>query len=336
MLLGRLNWLTVHRQLAIYATGCLLVGGALGITLHRDKPVHSAGDYLYFPNVPSWGDPYPTFHEFLGNPETTRPTSPPSAPSTAVAMAAATVPASPPRPAIVEYTVQEGDTIWDIAAAHGTDEDSILSLNDVRPTAIQVGDTLKIPNFKGAVYKVEDGDTVSDIATAFGMSMEDVLSHNNLADVSLLKVGQMLILPGAKLQPQVRNQVASRGVSRSRWVWPVIGGSVSSEFGPRWGAHHAGLDVAAPTGTPVVAARAGQVISAGWDGTYGLSVVIDHGDGIQTRYAHASSIAVNAGDWVDAGDFIMGMGSTGFSTGPHLHFEVIVNGVQTNPRAYLP
>jgi murein DD-endopeptidase MepM/ murein hydrolase activator NlpD len=107
------------------------------------------------------------------------------------------------------------------------------------------------------------------------------------------------------------------------WVHPMPGAATTSCFGPRWGALHAGVDLAAPHGTPMLAVGAGTVTHAGWVfGGYGISVVIDHGDGHYTHYAHASEARVSPGDRVEAGDVIALEGSTGNSTGPHLHFEV--------------
>jgi septal ring factor EnvC (AmiA/AmiB activator) len=119
-----------------------------------------------------------------------------------------------------------------------------------------------------------------------------------------------------------------------RVVWP-INGSVSSEFGYRWGALHPGIDIAAPEGTPIGAAKAGTVISAGWAGGYGNLVVIDHGGGFATAYGHQSRIAATVGQVVTQGQIIGYVGTTGNSTGNHLHFECRVDGVAQNPRNFL-
>ncbi|MGI9604244.1 MAG: M23 family metallopeptidase, partial [Acidimicrobiales bacterium] len=117
--------------------------------------------------------------------------------------------------------------------------------------------------------------------------------------------------------------------------WPA-GGVVTSRFGPRWGRMHQGIDIAAPSGTPVYAAAGGTVIQAGFNGGYGNAVVIDHGGGLSTVYAHHSSLTVSAGQSVGAGTQVGLMGSTGNSTGPHVHFEVRINGTPYDPLAYLP
>jgi len=116
--------------------------------------------------------------------------------------------------------------------------------------------------------------------------------------------------------------------------WPVAG-TFTSEFGMRWGVLHAGVDIAAPLGTPVVAARAGVVVAAHFDGGYGNKVVIDHGGGMQSLYAHNQVNTVAVGDVVGKGDVVALLGSTGHSTGPHVHFEVLVGGVAVNPRIHI-
>ena len=124
------------------------------------------------------------------------------------------------------------------------------------------------------------------------------------------------------------------GVSASGLIWPVHG-PVTSGFGWRWGRMHEGIDIAVPTGTPVAAAASGTVITAGWLGGYGNLVVIDHGNGLATAYGHNSSVTVGVGQSVAQGQAIAYSGSTGHSTGPHVHFEVRVNGSPVDPLGYL-
>ncbi len=119
------------------------------------------------------------------------------------------------------------------------------------------------------------------------------------------------------------------------WVLPVKDYTFTSEFGQRWGRLHGGIDLAGPTGTPIYAANDGRVIYAGWADGYGYLVKIDHGNGVVTYYGHNSEILVEVGDWVTVGQQISEMGSTGFSTGPHLHFEVRINGERIDPVPYL-
>jgi murein DD-endopeptidase MepM/ murein hydrolase activator NlpD len=136
------------------------------------------------------------------------------------------------------------------------------------------------------------------------------------------------------LPPAPSGSVAVGPPSAAGLVWPVHG-TLTSGFGPRWGRMHEGIDIAGASGTPIAAAATGTVISAGWSGGYGQLVVLDHGNGLSTAYAHLSSIAVSAGQTVPQGSVVGGMGTTGSSTGVHLHFEVRVNGSAVDPLGYL-
>jgi murein DD-endopeptidase MepM/ murein hydrolase activator NlpD len=130
--------------------------------------------------------------------------------------------------------------------------------------------------------------------------------------------------------------VAAQGTTSTgaEWVKPVAG-RVTSEFGPRWGTQHKGMDIAAATGTPIRAMSGGVVRRADWNGGYGNAVVIDHGNGISTLYGHNSALTVKPGQHVKAGDVIAKAGSTGDSTGPHLHLEVRIKDKQIDPRPWL-
>ncbi len=145
----------------------------------------------------------------------------------------------------------------------------------------------------------------------------------------------------AALAAQIRaaqEQAAASGTSPARssggLAWPVSG-PVTSGFGPRWGRMHEGIDIAVPTGTPVRASAPGTVIHADWLGGYGLLVVVDHGGGLSTAYAHNSSLASGVGTSVGRGDVIAYSGNTGNSSGPHVHFEVRVGGAAVDPMGYL-
>jgi murein DD-endopeptidase MepM/ murein hydrolase activator NlpD len=136
---------------------------------------------------------------------------------------------------------------------------------------------------------------------------------------------------------QAQAAVTSTGTgtpSASGFIWPVSG-TVVSGFGMRWGRMHEGIDITAPTGTSIWAAAAGTVIWSSWRGGYGNCVVVDHGNGLATLYAHASALLVSVGQQVSQGQTVALVGSTGNSSGPHLHFEVRVNGVAVDPLLYL-
>lgn len=139
---------------------------------------------------------------------------------------------------------------------------------------------------------------------------------------------------GARIRAAQSGSTGSTSVSSSGFIWPCSG-VVSSGFGMRWGRMHEGIDIACAYGTPVHAAAAGTVIYAGWMEGYGNLVVLDHGGGLSTAYAHASSILVSLGQHVEQGDEVSLVGSTGHATGPHLHFEVRVNGTAVDPLSYL-
>jgi murein DD-endopeptidase MepM/ murein hydrolase activator NlpD len=119
-----------------------------------------------------------------------------------------------------------------------------------------------------------------------------------------------------------------------KFTWPVSG-TFTSEFGWRWGAMHQGIDIAAPMGTPVMASQSGMIVSSGYDGGYGNKVVIKHAENVHSVYAHNQANIVSAGQWVAKGEIVAYLGSTGDSTGPHLHFEIHVDGVAQNPRYHI-
>jgi murein DD-endopeptidase MepM/ murein hydrolase activator NlpD len=125
------------------------------------------------------------------------------------------------------------------------------------------------------------------------------------------------------------------GVSPSGFIWPLEG-VLTSGFGPRWGRMHTGIDIADPAGTPIHAAKAGEVIYAGWINGYGNAVILDHGDGIATLYGHQSRLGCTEGQVLNQGDVLGFVGTTGHSTGNHLHFEIRINTKPVNPRPYLP
>lgn len=120
----------------------------------------------------------------------------------------------------------------------------------------------------------------------------------------------------------------------STFLFPARG-PITSSFGPRWGRQHTGVDIDGPTGSPIIAAQAGTVTLAGWKNGYGITVIIDHGNGVSTLYAHQARLAVHTGQTVQRGQMLGTVGATGNVTAAHLHYEVHVNGVPRNPRPWL-
>lgn len=262
-----------------------------------------------------------------------------------------TAAAQPTGPAIVTYTVQNGDTLWDIAARYNTDVESIMALNSLtRSSSLKIGQTLRILTIKGTVHKVRAGDTLSTIANSYGVGIDTIVQANGIANQNALAIGQELIIPGGKPKVIATAETSRGSVKRFTasgasdsttsnaktsslgvaFGWPVRG-PITSGFGSRWGSIHTGIDIAVPSGTPVKASRGGTVTSAGWMEGYGYAVIIDHGDGYSTLYGHNSKLLVSTGEHVDAGQVIARSGSTGHSTGPHVHFEIRRSGKPINP-----
>ncbi|MFC1663261.1 peptidoglycan DD-metalloendopeptidase family protein [Patescibacteria group bacterium] len=250
---------------------------------------------------------------------------------------------------VEEYIVQGGDTVSSIASTYSISSATILWANDMSETDyIRPGQKLKIPPTSGVVHTVKSGDTISKIASKYSADEVKILEYNKLADASAIEVDQVLIVPGGRIEPPpvpvttgtVAGSVyggspppsvqASPG---SRLNWPTTSRRIYQYF--TW--RHTGIDIDGNYGNPIYAAQAGRVVKAdgGWNGGYGLMIIIDHGNGLQTLYGHVSKFYVNVGDSVGKGQSIAAVGSTGRSTGPHLHFEVRVGGRRVNPLSYL-
>ncbi len=181
-------------------------------------------------------------------------------------------------------------------------------------------------------------------ASRSGLVATQVERQQDLAELTAVErehLAEMEALQqvSAELAAKIQAAQAAAGTgggspSAAGFIWPVLG-AVTSPFGWRWGRMHEGIDIAAGSGTPIRAAAAGTVIYAGWLGGYGNLTVIDHGGGIATAHGHQSSLAAGTGAYVAQGQVIGYVGSTGHSTGPHLHFEVRLNGVPQDPLGYL-
>lgn len=238
------------------------------------------------------------------------------------------------RPPVFVHKVRSGETLWDIANAYGITVDTILSANEFKnPNHLTIGQELQIPSVTGVLHKVATGESLWEIAERYEVSIDLIAKENGIADPSRLQPNTQLVIPGAtRLQP--RDAILVNGQLQKAFDWPVKG-RVSSPFGPRWGTMHNGLDIAVSTGTQVKAAADGRVTFAGWNGGYGILVIIDHGNGIETRYAHNSRLNVKVGQKVERGQTIAFSGNTGVSTGPHVHFEIRQRNNPVNPQTYL-
>ncbi len=251
-----------------------------------------------------------------------------------------------PRRDIEEYEVKSGDTLSSIAKQFGVDSDSINYLNDFYDNRIlKPGETIKIPPVSGVIVKVKSGETIESLAKKYGIpSAQPIVDwpYNEFAndETFALAAGQTIVIPGGK-PPAAAPAPAPRQIlppsaslftgGSGQFIWPT-GGTMTQYFA--W--YHPGFDIAAPTGTPIRAADSGRVVTVLYQNhDYGYHVIIDHGNGTQTLYGHLSRIDVSEGQNVSRGQQIGLMGSTGRSTGPHLHFEIHVGGRQVNPGGYL-
>lgn len=203
--------------------------------------------------------------------------------------------------------------------------------------------------FASSTYTVKSGDTLTRIAKKQGLNIDAIRDLNpKLKNPNSLKVGQKIVLPGKTAKKTTTQQkTASQKVTIKRvsysarsWLWPV-NGRITSGYGYRniWIAgsnFHAAIDIAAATGTPVRASQTGVVKTAKWDSSgFGFTVVVDHGNGWETRYSHNSRILVNVGRTVQAGETVALLGATGAATGPHVDFRIYHNGRELNPMTLL-
>ncbi len=247
------------------------------------------------------------------------------------------------RDGVKDYKVEEGDTVASIAKKFGIDEDTIRWQNNITKDKIKLGQILQILPVSGIAHKVNKGDTVYSIAKKYDSSAQAVVDFpfNTFSNDETfeLAIGQIVIVPdGVKPQeavtsPRIRQITPDAGsvVASGDFVWPT-NGTISQNF--VW--YHPGLDIANRGVPKVLAADAGVITYAGclnWG--YGCHVRIDHGNGYATLYAHLQQIYVTVGQRVNRGSAVGQMGSTGRSTGPHLHFEVMKNGVKLNPLTVL-
>lgn len=255
-----------------------------------------------------------------------------------------------PRSEIIEVKVESGDTVSGVAQKYGVSTDTIKWANNLENLdSLKPGQTLKILPVSGVSHTVKAGDTLESVAKKYSAEAQAILDFpfNDVPDDFKLKVGQLLIIPDGsppetpappKLKPQPQylaqgpNSPAFQAPFGAEFIWPTAG-QVTQYFA--W--YHPGIDIANRAAPGIAASDAGTVVVAGWldGGGYGNRVVIDHGNGYRSLYAHLSNIYVSVGETISRGQLIGQMGSTGRSTGTHLHLEIHYKGVPVNPLAIL-
>lgn len=266
----------------------------------------------------------------------------------------------------IPYRVKTGDTFQSIGQRYGVSWELVAAMNNISaPYQLKPGQQIYIPRDPQTEIVVAKGDTLWDLSRKYDVDLGMLMVYNGLYASDILEVGQVLYLPGNTMGDPVVTAssqsiasrsaattsrssattkkttatatVASSTVSTKQGGWSLpIKGTVTSEFGQRKSGYHHGIDLAAPQGTTIRAAKAGTVLYSGWyNNIYGNAVIIDHGNGQKTLYGHCSKTTAKEGQKVAAGSAIALVGSTGNSTGPHVHFEIYINGKTVNPRNYL-
>ncbi len=251
----------------------------------------------------------------------------------------------PVRAGVETYTVQDGDTLGQIAEKFGLKTTTILWANSLSFTStIRPGDDLKILPSDGVLYTVRSGDTLSSIASKYEVDVDEIMDQNSLSG-STLSIGKELLLAGGAPPTPTTTSRASSSVAElwtapaassaspavGGWVWPTDWRVITQYYGWR----HTGLDIDGDYSCNNYATRAGTVIYSGWRSGYGITVEVDHGDGFVSRYAHHAQNYVSTGEYVYAGQALGQLGTTGRSTGTHIHFEIIKNGKFQNPLDYI-
>ncbi len=241
--------------------------------------------------------------------------------------------------------LSKGQTLLDLSSRFGISLLKLAKVNGISdPTEVAEGDLILIPGITART--TYDNLLAKREAERQARLEAERKAREEAARREAEARRQAQLAAQRKAQTQLRRQAAapatvrrSNFVSEGGYTYPVKSFVITTYFGRRgaFQRYHTGVDMAAPYGTPIYAARSGQVEVAGWSAWgYGYHVIIDHGDGVETLYGHMSRFVVSAGEWVERGQLIGYVGSTGWSTGPHLHFEVRVGGTPRNPLAYLP
>lgn len=249
-----------------------------------------------------------------------------------------------PRDKIIEHEVASGETISSIASEFGVSENTLLWENNLTTSSqIKIGQNIKILPVSGVAHKVASGDTIYSVGKKYRANAQAIIDFpfNDIGDDFQLASGQLLIVPdgtppekpkGAPTQYLARENIPIADFGSGQFMWPASGG-LAQYFA--W--YHPGIDIDNLGGGPIYASDSGTVTVAGWPDNfgYGNRIVINHGNGYTTLYAHLSAIYVSPGQSVTRGDVIGQMGSTGRSTGPHLHLEIRRDGTALNPLSIL-
>lgn len=259
---------------------------------------------------------------------------------------------------IKTHRVAAGETLLNISEKYDISIESLKKSNPelvdlIEGSPLVTSTDILVPPAEGVLISFSASDNILGLALKNGLKPADLLDANGFTSVSEIKVGQILYIPDSSVLAMTNNpsrgiggsdkqeeESYSASVASTTYSWP-LSGRLTSAFGRRnisvgGNTFHRGIDIAAPTGTPIRAAQGARVSFSDWSNTYGWVIFLEHHDGSQTRYAHMSAMAVIAGDYVDQGEIIGYVGSTGASTGPHLHFEIRINKNPVNPMLYLP
>jgi murein DD-endopeptidase MepM/ murein hydrolase activator NlpD len=248
-----------------------------------------------------------------------------------------TVAAQDVRP-VLTYEVKKGDTLSDVASQYSIPADDLAYANGFSDDNIAPGEKLLIPPGHGALYFVKSGDTVASVADKFKVDQSVIMGYNRLYfEPEHFAPDQLIFVPGAEVPAVKRTQYGTLAsvplgqlpARAGRLSWPV-NGIITQYFW--WG--HTGVDIAAPYGSTLTSSDDGVVVATGWVAVGGLRVCVQHAEGLQTCYYHTGSILVSPGQSVSRGQPIATIGLTGVTTGPHVHWELKVNGVAVNPLLY--
>ncbi|AHH08227.1 M23 family metallopeptidase [Borrelia anserina] len=237
---------------------------------------------------------------------------------------------------VVEHKIRPGETLSHIAARYSITSETLISYNNIKDVrSLRPNFVINVPNMKGILYTVEKNDSLSSIANKYNVPKVEILDANNL-DNEVLYLGQKLFIPGGRMAKDLL-----RSALGETFLFPAQG-VITSGYGYRRDpftktiSFHNGVDIANAANTPILAAKEGVVVTVGFSvGGYGKYVIISHNNGFQTLYAHLGSFAVKVGQRVSRGQIIGRMGSTGHSTGNHLHFTIFKDGKTGNPMKYL-